>query len=688
MGKKIILNILAVSALCGCTAGMQAPSYNQSKLDSGSTEPTTEFAKASVVITQKCASCHCAGGQASFAPMDFLNEDQFVQTGLVIPGDVDKSKLIHRSIGYSGPGPGTAFVSNMPLNGNISGDELTTLKQWVVALGKKEQPATPSAYEPFVCEESQPVQANALQRLTQQEMINTIGDLVSEFASSDKAAVTALLEPALGFLPQDTESDLKNITYPVTDSHIRAYWEVAKVFSEAVTANSSRITALAGSCFLQATVTDTCLNTFIQRFGLWTYRRPVTAAEKSALNAYYKGQVAEFALSNLVARFLLSPQFLYHLEVQGTDSGKANEVKLTEYELASKLSYQLRGTMPNQKIFDAAANGQLSDSASRKALVDELFASDARVKDQVGSFFADWLDYKSVNPIDTASKKVLALGSDLNLSSQAGALRTAMVTEVKDLLDHHLWNSPSDFRSLLTTRRLSTSSNALAKVYGLSAAGSDLTLPEDQRSGLLTRAAFIVSGSEKTDPIHIGVKIYRNVLCQELPDPPGSIDTSSPSGLTELTASHRDIVADKTSKAACIGCHAKINPIGFAFEAYDALGRYRNDMTEKVFDSNGNLIKTHSVSTQADAEIARELPVVSVQDAVQLIDEIADSNRADACLVRNYQRYTKKRLENDSTDGCSMKNMYDELTESGGTMQDMFKASVLNTRFGLRSFHN
>ena len=676
----------------GCTAGFQTMDHAKrlAASEASSQQATPEFAPAKAVLERNCTSCHSSGGRADFAPMNFQFESEFIQAGLIVPGDVDQSKLIHRVQGYSGPGPGAdvPFSSNMPLNSSISAQDLSILKAWVVALGKKDQePVGP--YQPFACNDTDKVVANNLRRLSQKEMINTIGDLVVEFGGSEASNIQQEISVALQFLPKDDEVDLKKINYGITRSHIDAYWQVAKDLSESVTKDNSRISTLAGSCFTQSSVSDNCLNSFIDRFGLWTYRRPVTASERSSLNSFYKAQVSEFALANLVARFLLSPQFLYHLEVEGSDAGPANELKLTSYELASKLSYQLRGTMPNQMLFDAAASGKLSDPAQLQAVVDDLFANDPKVKTQVRSFFSHWLEFDSLASFDTSSQKLLALAGDLNLSQNASALQTAMISEVDAMLIDHLWENPTDYKSLLTSRKAYTDSPLLNQLYSIpTAVGGQYTFPQTQRSGLLTRAAFLVSGDEKTDPIHIGVKMYRDVLCQELPPPPGGVDTSSPSGLTELNASHREIVADMTSKPACIDCHSKINPLGFAFENFDPFGRHRNPLEEKVFDDQGNLVKIHATSASTTPEISRDMPRVSVRDSVQLMDEMADSQRADACLVRTYHRYTNKRAEDEQVDGCSMKSMYDQLNVSGGTMQDMFKARVLESSFGLRRYNN
>ncbi len=682
---------LGLLIFAGCTSGYNSINYKKrlASEEASSSETTTEFAAAKGVLQQNCLSCHSTNGQAHFSRMDYQFESEFIQAGLITPGDLDKSKLIHRTQGYIGPGPGpdVPFSSNMPLNGSISSKDLATLKAWVVALGKEDP--TLGSYQPFTCNDTEPVKANSLRRLSQKEMINTLNDLVVEFGGREAATIMVSLQPALQFLPVDDEVNFKSVNYQITDSHIQAYWEVARTFSEAVTHNNSRVSDLAGSCFNLSTVTDNCLNNFINRFGLWTYRRPITLSERKDLNAFYRAQDSQYALANLVAKFLLSPQFLYHLEVNGDDRDNINELQLTDYEIASKLSYQLRGTMPNKKLFDAAASEELTHPDKLQLLVNDLFSHDPKVKEQISIFFSRWLEYESIGAFDTSSKKFLALGGELDLANNDQALQTAMVNEVRTMLNDHIWQNPTDYKTLLTSKKAYTDSPLLNKLYSIpTATGTPYAFSQKERAGLFTRAAFIVSGNEKTDPIHIGVKIYRDVLCQDLPPPPGGADTSSPSGLNELNASHREIVADMTSKPACIDCHSKINPLGFAFENFDPLGRYRTTSTEKVFDDQGRLIKTHPTTASATPEISRDMPRVSVQDSIQLMDKIADSQRADACLVRNYQRYSRKQMEDEQADGCSMKDMFDNLSASGGTMQDMFKANVLNNRFRLRRYNN
>ncbi|HHH10986.1 MAG TPA: DUF1592 domain-containing protein, partial [Sorangium sp.] len=379
---------------------------------------------------------------------------------------------------------------------------------------------------------------------------------------------------------------------------------------------------------------DPCVDTFIDTFVRRAFRRPVSSAERDWLLAIYaatKGQMTfDESLGVLLQVVLQAPAFLYMYE-----AGDADEVhidrKLNDYELATRLSFFLWNTTPDDALLDAAARGELSgDKLSQHAA---RLLDDPRAEKTILRFMSQWLQLdggRLHHPLEQTEKD-----PDLYPEFDA-ALVAAMRTETEAFIKRIYSEHDGSFEALFTNNEAYVN-GPLAALYGVEGPADPntfkwVTLDATQRSGLLTRAAFQTVLSTRTvqAPIRRGVWVLEEALCNQLGEPPpnasdvpvvgGSVDTGNG---TEVRSVRQDVQA-RTTEGICANCHGLINPVGFSFEHYDALGRWQtNEATSKQpINASGEL-----KASDVDAP---------VNGAVELSALLAQSEKVKRCFAKHW----------------------------------------------------
>ena len=548
---------------------------------------------------------------------------------------------------------------------------------------------TPTATAFFKCSPNTIVGESQIKRLTKKEYLNTLSDLMAPIAASEKTALTQAIQSSTALLPEDNVGQYERYDSRISINHIKTQYDIAYVFAKRVILAANR-SAFFGSCMNTTPPTATCVRTFISQFGLKTFRRPLQQAEIDEMYTFYVGR-GTTGLTDLVARFLVHPRFLYHVETDGIEFSP-RELRLTPYEIASRLSYLYLQSMPNTLLFSAAASGQLSTISGVQSVIDQLFTADeARIRTTIESYTSEWLEFK-FKPGFANNVKVQSLANVVGLTGTPdNNLRSAMLKELQEIVSHYTWDQPDGNFSDLMNGDVSIVQDArLAGIYGVptwTPGQPPNRLPSSERSGIFTRAGSIYSGTEKTSPIHYGVNIIRKVLCDDIPNPTQAIidDALRDPTIDYVNKTQREIVHEMTASSKCMTCHKVINPYGFAAESYDSLGGYRKNFMEYKFDTSGNVINTLTTNSTTDVSINNR--VVTVNNAVQMNAEISNSGKAHACFVRNFYRFAQRRAEDDSTDSCGMQRIYTDLTRPGGSLKSMFKAmgsdmSFLNRKVG------
>ena len=418
-------------------------------------------------------------------------------------------------------------------------------------------------------------------------------------------------------------------------------------------------------------------------------RRPLTAIEISTLSDFYTARGAT-GTQDLIGLMLTTPEFLYHLENQGaTINGAASLLRLSGYEIASKISYHYWLSMPNSELMAAAASGQLGTSDGIKTVIETVIfgTQQARTRVTVSSYFNDWLKIDSVLDLQNMNPAFLAFSAGENLNVAGHNHRIDMINEANDLVNYHVWDTNGNLSDLLTSNISFAKTDDLAHLYGgitkYVPGGPLVRFPAGERSGILTRSTLLTTGIVDTNPILKGVGIMANIVCNPLPSPPADLlDLRTVTIMGYHTTRKRAEIV--MSNSLCTRCHGIINPIGFAFEAYDSLGRLRNPPRQNIYNTDGTIAATLPTSSTADAQIISGYPV-HVNNTVDLSLQIAQSDRADACFARKYYEFTNKNMEDDGKDSCALQAIYAKLqSPAGGGMREMFKEIATQPSFLIR----
>ena len=530
--------------------------------------------------------------------------------------------------------------------------------------GRRESTAGPLTCDPELTPGWAP-----LKRLTVTQYRNTLYDLL---ANVDP--VLPEVDGALTQLPGDGEDDdsFSIMDDRISKRHIDTFFDVAGTVASAVAGESAHLGTLAGSCATQPSPTAECYRNFLESFGRRVFRRALKPEEVERYEELFDPGDGQESFRAAIFSFLMAPQFLYHLEIEGSQSG-GNLLQLHPYELASRLSFHFWQTMPDETLLAAAESGELDTEAGYVAQVDRLFA-DARTDRTLHRFYEEWYLFAGFTGfVDNAQFTEFRQGVDDE------GLHREMVDEVLDLIDYYTWEQDGSYLDVLTSPFSFARTPRLAGLYGMEPWDGTSPPPSfasGERSGLVTRAAMLVSGDANTNPFKRGAFIRQHILCDTLAQPfnlpPGSLVVPPPSGDTSTRERFEAKVADQQ----CQSCHGQFSDIGYALEAYDALGRFR--ATERIIDDFGTELATVSVDSVAvpRVEFEDEQPVNTPQE---LADRIANGEKAVACFARHYFRYVYRRNET-LGDGCTMVNIRDRVGE-GGSLRDALRDVALDPQF-------
>jgi len=527
------------------------------------------------------------------------------------------------TIGNSQPGPsgnsGTGSVPGASGTGGVS----PTGGQGSGGQGSGGQGSGGQGGDPFAIPTSPPpsvvVPTSRLARLSRQQWSNSVRDLLklTDISEIDQGVSGDALN---GF---DDEGD----ALYVTEQLRQQLADAAEKLADKVTGDAAALARLVPS----DAPTDTAGRgrAFVTSFGQRAFRRPLTGAEITThvglfnqAPTLYPGVDAFKAGASLVIQAMLqSPYFLYRTEL-GTAAAGASLVALDDYEVAAKLALALTNTMPDDALFAAAAAGQLHDKAGVMAQVKRL------VEGSTGTAGLNNFNFQvyRLGTYDGIMRDTKVF-PDFTASTPA-----AMRQEVLQFVDWILTQGLG-IKDFYTTP-VGFVNAALAPIYGVSVTGTALTkmdLDPSQRSGILTQAGFLASYAKGSDPdiIHRGVFIAERVLCKELPPPdPNATPLPPPTG--NLT--NRQLVEMTTGKGTCgEKCHGTLmNPLGFAFENYDAIGKYRTVDRGQTVDAADSYV--------FDGQLQ------SFSNGVELSRLLGEAKETHSCYVKNMMTYLHGRL--------------------------------------------
>jgi hypothetical protein len=541
-----------------------------------------------------------------------------------------------------GPGAGGSGMSGMAGNGG--------------GLGGAGNMGVPPTNVPTLCSAQQAmgplrIGRTPLRRLTRSQINNTLRDLVG--ATGNPGGVISADEHIGPFT--------SNALVPITDLIVVQHSEVAaKAAADAV----PRMNTIAG-CDLAADTGTTCASRFIESFGLRVYRRPLAADERTQYLSLYTMErgvgSAQSAFQVVVETMLQSPFFLYHVDV-GAGAPSGTPVRLTSYELASRLSYFLWNTTPDDQLYTLAAAGTLQDDAVLGAQVTRMLA-DNRATDAIPAFHIQWLGLDGLEGVEKDPQRYPQFNA---------TLANAMRAETSAFADFVIRRGDGLFRTLMTAS-FSFPQGPLFSLYGVTqpsgfAAGDQVPLDASQRGGILTHAAFLATHAhrDQTSPVHRGIFVRENILCQTLSPPPPDVNTSPPPVTSAATT--RERFRAHEADARCASCHTAIDPIGLAFENYDAIGAYRTTEGGATIDASGEVVGgTGSLAG----------PFVGV---LELNQKLAASRDVANCVANQWFRFALGRMES-TDDACTLQGMYDTFAASDGNIRELIVKLVKGDAF-------
>lgn len=333
-----------------------------------------------------------------------------------------------------------------------------------------------------------------------------------------------------------------------------------------------------------STETKPLIRDFCNRFAERAFRRPLTAEQQALYVARPFESTAdlESAVDRVVLMVLKSPRFLYR-ELGGSRDDAFNA--------ASRLSYVLWDSPPDQELLNAAAAGKLR-SREEIAAQARRMVRDPRVDAKLRVFFLQWMK------LDLARGFTKNAKSFPQFNATVGAeLQTSMELTIEDLLE----SKEADFRQLLLSSSLFLNGR-LAGIYGAKlkaeAPFQKVSFDPNERAGLLSHPYLMAAFADATDssPIRRGVFVARAILGRTLRPPPDAFVPVPPALHPDLTTRERAIL--QTKPDSCRSCHALINPLGFTMERYDALGRFRSQDNRRPVDSSGSYVNAKGKETK------------------------------------------------------------------------------------------
>src|SRR6266545_1137287 len=587
----------------------------------------------------QCRGCHTDDGVASATRLHFpeptASPDDIEAFGITLAALVDRTD------------PARSLLINKPTNrerhtGGVRIQPGTydeqALVEWVRYLAALPDATVAAARERIAASTAASTPDQLLKRLTHSQYSNTVRDLLGDYS-----------RPADKFPPEDFVNGFKNQLRTQGMPPLLA--EAYSAAAEKLALNAFRAGDVNGllPCKPTSARDVKCRDQFVQGFGLRAFRRPLTDAELRRYAALFSAEATktgEFLQGArvVVEAMLQSPKFLFHVEGRDrADGGPASERgpsrRLRDYEIASRLAYFLWDTMPDRRLFDAAAKGELRTAEGIERVARSML-DQPPARQAVDEFFAEWLRFD----------RVLGSVKDRRRYPEfTPELAAMMVQETRMLLDNLVWNDGNFMEAF--TAEYSFLNSDLARVYGLAPPSGEferVRFPESShRAGLLGQASFLASnaGPVETSPTARGIFVREQFLCQHVPNPPPGVNTEVPEPTVDRPLARRQRMQSHVENPTCASCHRLMDPIGFGLENYDAIGQWRNTETIE-FESGRRGAPPKKVELPIDGkgEIAG-LTNAAFSEPKQIGHLLAESRACQECVVKQLFRYAFGRLE-------------------------------------------
>jgi hypothetical protein len=478
-----------------------------------------------------------------------------------------------------------------------------------------------------------------LHRLTRLEYDNTIKDLVGEDMHLSKEF--AFDERAGEFTA--------NFFTPISEMEFNQYATAAEAVGEKV------VTAMASlvPCDPAADPAG-CSGKFIKQFGRRAFRRPLADDEVATYQKLFDTGRTGVDFANgvrlVVQAMLQSPKFIYLVEGPGP---------LTQHQMAARLSYFLWNAPPDVALSAAADSGQLGSMTGLHQQAARLLA-DPRALDMFTDFHTQWLGLEEL-PTET---------KDTKFYPEFDSFKASMIEESNQFVREAIKTDGGKLETLLTANWTMVNGQ-LATLYGLPGAATDtswrkVTLDPKQRSGLTTEPGFLAAHGafDASSPIQRGLAVRERILCAPMPVPPPGADQNFPAPIPTQTT--RERFDRHRTNPTCASCHEMMDKLGYAYESYDGIGRFRTTENGATVDDSGEIINT-------DVDGA-------FKGAADLTHRLLGSQQVQQCMATQWFRYAMGRLETDA-DKCVLDGIQKKFSGAGLRVTDLLLAIVESDAF-------
>lgn len=496
-------------------------------------------------------------------------------------------------------------------------------------------------------------------RLSDEEIKNSLTDLFGTTHYKNASEKIVLL-------PADDLVNPKAYVPTLSYAYFDVLVQIVEKIAETAASDSSFISKWS-SC--SSLATESCVKEFIENFGARAIRKPFPVDDKNNMISAFNSD-PEVNGKVIIMSIILHPEFSLHYE-NGSTSGERE--RLDDYGVASRISYRVIGSIPDNELWKAAKDGQLKDLEQVKYHVTRMIDS-SRGKAKAVSFFKSWMKIE-----DMAD---LSFSNNFRNGIQPSNYYSHSVTEFENFVLQTIWNKNGSLNDLFLSQNVYPVHTDMATLFGTDKwTGSNELKSQSGHRGILLRPATLIGGTNFTPIIRRGVMLRTEVLCDKLGLPSPDVvnardEVATPEELDHSFLSDREVVANMTRNAACMECHTQINPLGFGLLTFDSLGRLQ--ATETFFDpATDEVVAQYPVDASTDVAKIEIGANESYNNAFEMNQEILKSDKLKACFAEKMTIFMNKQ-DVTKDDECTMADKESIIRNPDSSVRDILIENVAN----------
>ncbi len=594
--------------------------------------------KIAPLLANNCLNCHDSATKKG--DLDLSRKNAALAGGesgeVIVPGKSGESLLWEQ-----------IESGDMPPDGQpLSEEDRALLRQWIdggAAWSLR-------IIDPSVYAHGHAEQNNWVRRLTIPEYIETVRSSVGVDIASE----------ARELLPPDLRADgFSNTAYNlnVDLKHVEAYSRLA----ETIVGRMDVLDFAGRFSKSRSLSTDATMRDLVADMGKWLFRGPLDDREISnysgiATTVASTGGDFKTAIGYMIEAMLQSPRFVYRIEQQ---RGDGRPWPISDYELASRISYIVWGAPPDAELMRAAEDGVLQDREQLTSQVQRMLA-DRRAIDRSLQFITEWLDLDRLSNLQPNTER---------FPDWEQVLADDMRQETLAFFEDLVWKQRRPMADLLNAQ-FTYATPRLAKHYGLKANTQETGLTRfdlssvPARGGLLTHGSVLTIGGDDASMVTRGLFVLHDLLRGTVKDPPPGLDTTPVPSKPGL--SHRRVSEQRINNVSCGGCHKKFEPLAFGLEKFNGLGSFREQ------DEHGNVLRE-----DGKLLVPGEAAAVTYQTSAELMDLLAGADRVRETITWKLAQFALGRPLVPE-DVAELEKIHKTAEDSGGTYESLVTAIVMS----------